>query len=808
MSTQQDQIDAIYPLTYTVVSGDWILKIADKYAIEGVDRNTRKEEIIEANKDLLLPRSGLNSVGELLVGPDFILPGDNLIIPPHQFPSDPSPTEPILLAEYVLCSKSNNLSGVIQIIEYPDSKKTNTLDVLYNLKNFPSGMENEFSGGGEVPFGNDYENIAKNFINNNINSFIKKLGLIGDIDFCNKKIPYTTQGYITSDACGSPISNVEITGPSGEKVTTAKDGSYEITGLYTPPNYNPKFLPVNLVELEIDDQKVEELFNPPVSEPKSLTTTPTSSKSTTPEEYDPTLSPPPVFSKTPPKEIAEAEVIDIITPERIDAQLIDIGTTPTPIETYNKFGGGPIPALPISEITEKPEKEKIKKGIKFKFPKINFPDINFPTISLPKISLPRLFDFNFGWPKFPLNRKLRIKRIKSEEEKFIKKNKNKSEDPSPTPVTIDPSIPDPLVNFKTPNPPNDENIPKLNCKLNGWCKKSIPLIDLKGKPRKKLNIKLSPFNIKFPKLQRQELIFPDIQLKSLTLPKINFQMKFQQAMNNLIIRLKTTLIPQIAALLAKFDICDIAKALLLMAAGKKLKELNAKCPKDLKELKKIIRKRNKLTKVLNNIYNFLKKIDFTVKIGDKTVTALDIALPALLALTFIPITPVTPLPTGTANVVDETKRQVKKWKLIIPGIVSILAIIIELLVKILALLSLLDLLIGDCTKELSKKDPNRGKEDSIAFPSPVENELAKELQRLTQEQADQGSPLIRKVNGFDMAVITIDNIEIDGVKRRRAIAKNPQGIVMLRGEASFSSNDQILIDELVFYIKQNDLKAD
>jgi len=30
---------------------------------------------------------------------------------------------------------------------------------------------------------------------------------------------------------------------------------------------------------------------------------------------------------------------------------------------------------------------------------------------------------------------------------------------------------------------------------------------------------------------------------------------------------------------------------------------------------------------------------------------------------------------------------------------------------------------------------------------------------------------------------------------------------MLRGEPSFSSDDQILIDELVFYIKQNDLKA-
>ena len=31
---------------------------------------------------------------------------------------------------------------------------------------------------------------------------------------------------------------------------------------------------------------------------------------------------------------------------------------------------------------------------------------------------------------------------------------------------------------------------------------------------------------------------------------------------------------------------------------------------------------------------------------------------------------------------------------------------------------------------------------------------------------------------------------------------------MLQGEPSYSSNDQILIDELVFYIQQNDLKAD
>ena len=45
------------------------------------------------------------------------------------------------------------------------------------------------------------------------------------------------------------------------------------------------------------------------------------------------------------------------------------------------------------------------------------------------------------------------------------------------------------------------------------------------------------------------------------------------------------------------------------------------------------------------------------------------------------------------------------------------------------------------------------------------------------------------------------------LKRKRAIAKNTNGVIALKGEWSFSSVDQILIDELVFYIQVNDLKA-
>ena len=77
---------------------------------------------------------------------------------------------------------------------------------------------------------------------------------------------------------------------------------------------------------------------------------------------------------------------------------------------------------------------------------------------------------------------------------------------------------------------------------------------------------------------------------------------------------------------------------------------------------------------------------------------------------------------------------------------------------------------------------------------------------LTRDQSNQLSPIVTNVNGFEMGVET--EITERSLKRRRAIARNRAGVIMLRGEYSFSSIDQILIDELVFYIQQNNLKAE
>jgi hypothetical protein len=80
--------------------------------------------------------------------------------------------------------------------------------------------------------------------------------------------------------------------------------------------------------------------------------------------------------------------------------------------------------------------------------------------------------------------------------------------------------------------------------------------------------------------------------------------------------------------------------------------------------------------------------------------------------------------------------------------------------------------------------------------------IANQLTDLTNQNPNP----ISSINGFTMDVESENTPS--PIKRRRAIAKNRQDIIMLTGEWSYSSIDQILIDELVFYIKQKDLKAD
>ena len=78
---------------------------------------------------------------------------------------------------------------------------------------------------------------------------------------------------------------------------------------------------------------------------------------------------------------------------------------------------------------------------------------------------------------------------------------------------------------------------------------------------------------------------------------------------------------------------------------------------------------------------------------------------------------------------------------------------------------------------------------------------------LSDEQTEDGNPVISNTNGFILSVVTDEKNPVGTLNRRFAVAKDGRGITLLKGTPSFSASDQILIDELVFYIQQNDLKA-
>lgn len=290
-------------------------------------------------------------------------------------------------------------------------------------------------------------------------------------------------------------------------------------------------------------------------------------------------------------------------------------------------------------------------------------------------------------------------------------------------------------------------------------------------------IQLNPTQIDLSDSISKELPLSEAQIKALKIPKINFEMAQQQAMNQIITTAKTVLIPAILTQLAAFGIAKASEAV-----KKNFKDINVTCPSNLEELNAAIAKKNRLVKQLNNIYKFLERVKIGVQTIDGLITAAQIALPILLA---------TPPPGSTSVASEKIERELKKYKLISSITLLVLTLLIEILSTVLAYLSLLDETIGKCSIE-------------GALP---QTQLSNNLLISTQTQSNQLSPVVTNVNGFEMSVITVDGDTNEELKRRRAVARNSQGVIMLQGEPSFSSNDQILIDELVFYIKQNDLKA-
>ena len=288
-------------------------------------------------------------------------------------------------------------------------------------------------------------------------------------------------------------------------------------------------------------------------------------------------------------------------------------------------------------------------------------------------------------------------------------------------------------------------------------------------------------------------LLTDSQINSLTKSINSPSSFFQKKLTTSIINVKSRLIPLILTLIAGFGVTQVNK---LIAKGTpKISDIQNQitCPTQA-ELARIISRKNRLVKQLNRLLKviqstekFINSIKKFISTSSKTILGLDISSLALPSS----IPPGIGISVGIINksgdVINLLKNQIKGEQGKIDNLVSPLTLLKSVIAQALQYLNLLDNLVQHC------------------YPDANQEQISAELTAITTDESNQESPIVTDVNGFTMGVET--EVTDSSLKRRRAIATNKQGVVMLKGEFSFSSIDQILIDELVFYIQQKDLKS-
>jgi hypothetical protein len=273
---------------------------------------------------------------------------------------------------------------------------------------------------------------------------------------------------------------------------------------------------------------------------------------------------------------------------------------------------------------------------------------------------------------------------------------------------------------------------------------------------------------------------------------------FQERLDKVKLNLKSKVIPLIYNIAAQYGVSQLNvlvekyKGELTQEATNELTELIT-CPPQ-EDINALISIKNKLVKQLNISYNSIQKSSKLLSINDDIVTGLDATYKILKFL---------PVPTAIAGVgipisVVNNVQDAKDFLIVLKeklnstntGITSVINPLEDILTKVISYLNFIDKLTQICSPDINS----------------TQTQVSAELTALTSQQSNQQSPIVTNVNGFEMGVETESTTNI--LKRRRAIARNKGGVIMLKGEWSFSSIDQILVDELVFYIQQNNLKAD
>jgi hypothetical protein len=218
------------------------------------------------------------------------------------------------------------------------------------------------------------------------------------------------------------------------------------------------------------------------------------------------------------------------------------------------------------------------------------------------------------------------------------------------------------------------------------------------------------------------------------------------------------------------------------------------------DLQKILQLRNNMVDKLNSstttIELLSKPIDILNTVVTTTSTILDTTKTARtaanIALGFLPVTP--GAAPAAINVLGDLltllSPQVQTAKNAILSISGALNYTNEILFKLLNLLKNIDSYLTGCGVAISDLSPTN------VYLNAVEQQYTQVADSPTASQV---------YNGF-----TLDIVEEQfspTIKRIKAVARNPQGIILLQTPLSFTTFSQVLIAELKLIIDRSNLKA-
>lgn len=276
-------------------------------------------------------------------------------------------------------------------------------------------------------------------------------------------------------------------------------------------------------------------------------------------------------------------------------------------------------------------------------------------------------------------------------------------------------------------------------------------------------------------------------------------------------KLKRVLLPYVLNLLVEFG-SPVVNAILSDTKD----PLSGKRCLSEERLKKVLKKRNKLVRQINSLYKIIRTLTKILKVTNTLIIGIRIGLKVAQGLSAIP-GPITPPFVGLKDLWNGLVEQgfydaneiLKRAGVTVTNLtVSTITIGITL-GYILKLLGLLDNMIQDCAQEIN---PETG-EFVLSFAE-INEEINSFKDPTVEGEGDVEQPLIDPLTNqpfpykgftFEIKNDTSQNFQYP---KRYAVARNIQGIQVLRSESSFASNPSILIEELKFVIDRDNLRAD